>query len=215
MRALIYGKGMSDKLAMEALLSPLINQKLWEGIQILFLEAPSGHKKQSLLAKVPVRAVDILRNDPNSIVVAIPDLYPKNIEFSHVTPQELIDGIKSIFDRVLQSKNIADERLKKRFHVFCFKYDLEALILAAESELCERLGTASLSITWTIPVEDQNHNLPPKKVVEKLFEDVGKHYKGTVDTPAILGKVDYKTLAQQCPQCFQPFVEFLENLSIL
>ena len=43
------------------------------------------------------------------------------------------------FSQALQKKGIQDERLKERFKVFCFKYEMEALILAAESGLRGKL----------------------------------------------------------------------------
>ncbi|MGK7872345.1 MAG: DUF4276 family protein [Xenococcaceae cyanobacterium] len=136
------------------------------------------------------------------IVVALPDLYPKNKGFNHETVEDLCTGIMSIFARKLQSKGFEDERLRKGFKVFCFKHDLEALILADQSELQNRLGVDSLDVTWRIPVEDQNHDCPPSQVVKHLFQNFGKRYKKTVDAPWILGKTSYREIAERCPQCF-------------
>lgn len=52
-KVLIYVEGPSDKYAMTSLLDPLINEKLQAGIQITFLEAPTGDKKKSVIMKVP------------------------------------------------------------------------------------------------------------------------------------------------------------------
>ena len=143
----------------------------------------------------------------------MPDLYPKNIGFDHETLQELETGILNNFHRTLESKRINDDRLRERFRVFCFKHDLEALILAAESELMNVLSVDTLPITWRRPIEDQNHNVPPKRIVEQIFDRYGKKYKGSVDAPKILGlgSVRYQDIAELCPQAFRPFVEFLEN----
>jgi hypothetical protein len=40
-------------------------------------------------------------------------------------------------------------------------------------------------------------------------------YKGTIDAPLILGNSNYTTIAQRCPQCFKPFVEYLESLLLI
>jgi hypothetical protein len=48
--------------------------------------------------------------------------------------------------------------------------------------------------------------------VEQLFSKHGQKYQGTVDAPVILESVDYKRLAKDCPQCFAPFIDFLEGL---
>ena len=114
----------------------------------------------------------------------------------------------------MQEKEIQDYRLQDRFKVFCFKYDLEALILAAKSALENVLGGSSVETNWQIPVEDQNHDLPPKMVVETIFRNQGKCYKGTVHASLILGQANYQELAEKCFQCFKPFVAFLEALSL-
>ncbi|MBC1238540.1 DUF4276 family protein [Nostoc sp. 2RC] len=218
MKVEIYVEGTSDKYAMEALLSQLIEEKLQQGIRIDFFPVKGinndrgGHAKKDLLTKTPIKAVNIIRDKPSTIVVIMPDLYPKNIVFEHETIQELENGILNNFNQVLESKQIHDNRLRERLRVFCFKHDLEALILAAESELRSVLGVNSLSVRWTIPVEDQNHNVPPKNIVEEIFIRCGNKYKETVDAQRILAIATYQNIAEQCPQAFRPFVEFLENL---
>ncbi|MFN6473430.1 MAG: DUF4276 family protein [Nostoc sp. SerVER01] len=218
MKVEIYVEGTSDKYAMEALLSNLIEEKLQQGIKIEFFPVKGsnndrgGNAKKDLLTKTPIKAVNIIRNNPTTIVVIMPDLYPQNIGFEHETIQELQNGILENFNQVLQSKQITDNRLRERLRVFCFKHDLEALILAAESQLRSVLGVNSLSVTWTRPVEDQNNNVPPKKIVEEIFITCGKKYKETVDAKIILEIARYQDIAEQCPQAFKPFVEFLENL---
>lgn len=214
----IYVESPSDKLAMEALLRPLIEVKLQQGIKIEFIPTKGknndrgGDAKKDLLTKIPIKAVNIINNIPNSIVVVIPDLYPKNKGFPHETFLELEQGIFNKFQEALQSKRINDHRLQQRFKVFCFKHDLESLILAAETQLSSRIGMNTLPQTWTIPVEDQNHDLPPKRIVEEIFKKYGKNYKESVDAPIILANARYQDIAELCPQAFKPFIQFLENL---
>lgn len=216
----IYVEGPSDKLAMEALLRPLIEVKLQQGIKIEFIPTKGknndrgGDAKKDLLTKIPIKTVNIISNIPNSIVVVIPDLYPKNKGFPHETLPQLEQGILQNFQQTLQSKGINDHRFQERFKVFCFKHDLESLILAAESQLSSRIDVTQpqLPKTWTIPVEDQNHDIPPKKIVEEIFKKYGKSYKESVDAPIILANARYQEIAKLCPQAFKPFVQFLENL---
>ncbi len=216
MKVMVYVEGPSDKLAMEALFRDLIGEKQKRGVAIRFLEAPKGNKKKSVLLKVPVKAAITIRNNPEARVVALPDLYPKNTGFPHETFEELRKGVLSEFQKALEKSKKKSSRssdsLQERFKVFCFKYDLEALILASESPLKRRLGADSLKKTWRDPVEDQNHDRPPKRIVEDLFESHKQRYQGTVDAPRILGESDYHDLAEKCPQCFKPFVEFLSKL---
>jgi hypothetical protein len=196
------------------MLEPLVQGKAQIGIGIFFFEAPSGDRKRSVLTKVPVKAANILINDPHTIVVALPDLYPRNKAFPHETCADLVQGVTEMFDKALTAKgHAADLQLKDRFKVFCLKYDLEALILAAEGNLRDRLGVRSLAVTWHVPVEDQNHDRPPKRIVEELFHRHGKRYQDTVDAPVILGACDYQKVAARCNQCFKPFVDFLLALA--
>ncbi len=220
MKVCIYVEGPSDKNALEALLVNLIDQKSEEGVSINFFPIKGekndrrGDAKKELLLNAPIRAVNTL-NNPNSIVIILPDLYPKNKGFPHETFQQLEAGIMNKFSQELQRKGIQDERLKERFKVFCFKYEMEALILAAESALLGKLGKlkfTSQDVTWKIPVEDQNHDRPPSEIVEQLFLDSGKKYDKRVDPQLILGKTSYQEIADKCPQCFKPFVEFIEGI---
>ena len=214
MKVIIYVEGISDKLAMEVLLKDLIYQKSLEGIEIGFFEAPSGDKKESVLNKVPVKAVNILRNDAEAVVVAIPDLYPTNKGFPHGTHEELIIGLENNFRKEwLRKQGPEDARVYQRFRAFCFKHDLEALILAAHEALKERLNSENLVQEWTIPVEEQDGLHPPKYIVEKLFRDHGQKYREKIDAPLILSRAEYRMIAERCYQCFRPFVAFLESLT--
>ena len=221
MRVIIYVEGPSDKNAMEALLVNLIDKKSEEGVSIEFFPIKGsnndrgGDAKKELLLKAPTKAVNILGNNPNSIAIILPDLYPRNKGFPHETFQQLRAGIMENFSQALQEKDIQDERLKERFKVFCFKYEMEALILAAESALLGKLGKlkfTSQDVTWTIPVEDQNHDRPPSEIVEQLFRDSGKKYDKRVDPQLILRNTSYQEIAEKCTQCFKPFVEFIEGI---
>lgn len=209
MKILVYVEGPSDKLSLETVLKPLLEQKRQEGIAITFHEAPPGDKKVSVVKKVPVKAVNILCNEPDSIVVAIPDLYPKNHGFPHNTADELCDGIKQKFSEAVKQRG-CDERTQDRFRAFCFVHDLEALLLAVPDSLRQRLGAKKLTPSWQVPVEEQNNQNPPKYVVARLFEEAGKKYKETVDSPLILANANYLELAEACPQGFGKFVRFLE-----
>lgn len=62
--------------------------------------------------------------------------------------------------------------------------------------------------------EEQDHEQPPKRIIENLFKQHNMRYKDTADAPAILGDCEYQALALRCPQCFKPFVDFLESLQI-
>ncbi len=213
MRVVVYVEGRSDKDAMKALLSPLLERKRKEGVAIGFFEFPDGDRKKALLTKVPVKAANIILTVPGSIVVAVPDLYPRNKAFPHETADELTAGILARFESAVRRKNANElERAKGRFRAFCFKYDLEALVLAAEESLKARLEAPGLERTWRDPVEDQDHDHPPKRVVEQLFKDRNKPYVDTVDAPVILGSCAYQDISDRCPQCFKPFVQFLDQL---
>ncbi len=210
-KVIVYVEGPSDRLAMEELLAGLLQRLIERGVAVDFI--PTEGKKR-LLNQTPLKALNTLRNDPQAIVIALPDLYPPDVVFAHRTFDELQSGLRAEFEHQFRLKQLTDTRLAARFHIFCFKYDLEALVLAAEKQLASRLGQkATLECTWSVPVEEQNHHQPPKRVVEALFAKCGERYKDTIDAPLILGAADYVAIAAACPQCFQPFVDFLESLA--
>jgi len=140
-REIIYVEGASDKNALTVLLAPLIMRKQQAGIPIDIFETSDGERKVTLLSKVPIKAVNILRNKPDVVVVAFPDLYSRNKGFPHETLQALVDGIMQKFDVALIEKGMRDNNLvRSRLKIFCFKHDLEVLLLAAEKSLIREFG---------------------------------------------------------------------------
>jgi hypothetical protein len=105
-----------------------------------------------------------------------------------------------------------DRRYHDRFKVFCFKYELEALLLAAEDALKLRLNTDSFKVTWIKPVEDQNHVHQPKQIIQELFRQHGSRYQEVADAQFLMELSDYRQIAEACPQQFKPLVDFLETL---
>jgi hypothetical protein len=85
-------------------------------------------------------------------------------------------------------------------------HDLEVLLLAAEEQLMERCRLTAAG--WTKPVEQQNQDDPPKRVVQRLIP----HYEPGVDGPSILAGADYRVIASRCPNGFGRFVAFLESV---
>lgn len=219
MQVIIYVEGLSDVRAMNALLASLIAKKQEQGISIQFASAKGknnqrgGDAKKDILIKMPAQALEIILNRPEYMIVLMPDLYPKNKGFPHETFAELERGIMDKFQGALEAKGLADDsRFRERFKVFCFQHDLEVLILAAEESLKKYLGVKSFKISWQIPVEEQNQDLPPKRIVERLFESCGRKYKEVSDAASILQDADYQKISDRCPQSFKPFVDFLESL---
>jgi len=212
-KVVVYFEGPSDISAMRQLFGGLIEKKSSEGVSIIFSQAAKGDRKKTLLMETPKRAARMLSNGEVDVVAIVPDLYPQNKGFDHHTIDELRDGAHAIF--VNECTRIAPKRqniLAPRFKVFCFKHDLEALLLACPDTLKRRLNTDTLRISWAKSVEDQNHDDPPKKIIEKLFEAHGQRYADVADAPQILLGCDYRRLVAACPQGFKPFAEFLENL---
>lgn len=212
-RVLVYVEGPSDKAALEALLAPLLRQLSQRGVSVNIFGETSGDRKKAVLLKVPDKAVNILHSQPRSIVVAMPDLYPKNRGFPHETYQQLKEGMLESFRASMRRKKIKKAAdLESRFKVFCFKHDLEVLLLASFDSLRARLRTPDLKRSWSLPVEDVNHDRPPKRIVEEIFQGCGQRYKETVDAPLILAGSHYVAVADECPQCFKPFIELLSSL---
>jgi hypothetical protein len=204
-------EGPSDKDCLKALLSRLMIRAEEQGVKIDFF--PQGGKKP-LLNKCPAKAANIVLNNPSAQVVILPDLYPKNMGGLHETKEELIELVQNRFQEALRRKQVKEpEALQGRFHVHCFKYDLEALLLASVEEVATYLGETEIKRDWKLPVEDQDHDYPPKRILEKLFQDRDKKYKDTIDAPAILGQANLDRLKKECPQCFAPLVQLLETFA--
>lgn len=214
MNILVYVEGESDKLALETLLAHEIARLQQAGTSLRFFPAPSGDAKKHVLLRVPERAASILANDESAVVVALPDLYPANKGFRHDTCGEIEAQQRQHVERLLRQRG-SDERALARFHTFCLKHDLEALVLAAEESLAARLAVAPAALRgrWRVPVEDQDLEHPPKRVVEELFRERGLRYDGRVDAPLILRDARLDALVERCPQCFKPFVEWLRSLT--
>lgn len=201
----VYVEGPSDQLGMRELFADIMEIAKQKGKTVDFYPL---NGKEPLLNKGPIRAINILRNRPNSYVFLVPDLYPRNKPFPHTNYAELKEHLKKRFDQELQRKG-CDSRLSDRFFVHCFKYDLEALVLASEKALLARLEKTQFSQSWIKPVENQNHNNPPKRIIEALFSDAGMKYKDTADVPWVLKRSSHRELVDKCSQNFKPFVEDL------
>jgi len=204
----IYVEGPSDKQGMEKLLEKIISNAANQGNKINFF--PMGGK-EPLLNKGPLKAVYILKNKPQSCVFLLPDLYPQNKPFTHKNFEELKNELERRFINEIQGKRL-DHRLRERFFIHCFKYDMEVLLLASEESLMKRLEVKKFSRKWVKPVEDQNHHQPPKRIIENLFRDCGKKYHDTRDAPWILERSDYNQLHDICCQHFKPFLDDLLRL---
>ncbi len=108
-----------------------------------------------LTTVLPRQAAHALRDDRAAEIALIPDLFPPNIGFDHKTAEELERGIRKRFDSAAGT----EASLRNRFHVFCFKFDFEVLLLAAKEQLQEYL---QLELGFDQPCEDINHDNPPK-----------------------------------------------------
>ena len=86
-------EGISDKLSLQNLRAPLIAEKRLEGISIEIYETAEGDRKKVLLTKTPCKAANIIINEPNAIVIILPDLYPRNKGFAHETFVQMEKGI--------------------------------------------------------------------------------------------------------------------------
>lgn len=195
MKAWLYVEGPSDKLALES---------LWESWRSRLREKRHGlaiiplDTKANLLKKLGPRAARILVDNDSDVVVGLPDLHPAfgGTGFQHSDGASL----KELQNRLVKEALVSTHRLStaqadqcmKRFLPAVFKYDFEMLLLAAKDSLRNALRTTERLGGWRVPVEDQNFDRPPKRVVEELFRTKSvfrKSYLATRDAPKILGSV--------------------------
>jgi hypothetical protein len=82
----VYLEGPSDQIGMRRLLSRPVEHALIKGNRVEFYFLGG---KEPLLNNGPKKAINILRNKPNSWVFLVPDLYPPNKPFAHSSYEEL------------------------------------------------------------------------------------------------------------------------------
>lgn len=212
MKVLVYVEGPADRDALAALLRPIIESGRARGVGISF---HPQHSKDAVLDGVPRRAADHLADRPEDLVIALPDLYPMarytGTRNAHSNFEELESLLHSRFEARADKLNLAAE-VRRRFQVHCLKHDLEALVLAAPDELRRRLGTNDqLRKAWRKPVEDQDDNRPPKRIVQDLFRKYRRRpgYVDTTDAPWILGRAELASIEAACPERFGPFAQEL------
>lgn len=204
---IVYVEGPSDRAVLEQVLQSDIHKAYQAGARIRFVPTEG---KQRLVTQIPVRAATQVLNDPHIIVFAVPDLYPQNVGGSHATFPELDALLSRAFLTELRRRGVDDERLGARFRPHCFQYDLEALLLAHPTGLSAHLGD-TIEVTWKLPVEEQNHHRPPKRIVEDLFLKHERRYKDTRDAPVVLASANPDELARVCHLRFSPFLEDLRK----
>ncbi len=207
MKIWIYVEGPSDCSALNALWTRWkenLKKDGW-GIKVLPLD-----NKTKFFRKIGAHAVEKLRADSRDLVVGLPDYYPNqeyvNTAYRHDTLIELLDVQKKLVNNVLEQKRL-DKNYMERFHPSALKHDLEMLLLSAHKQLCDHLGENHQPDNWIRPVEEQNQNKPPKRIVEEFYRtDKGRRYRDTTDAKAVLSRVNniremlyFNTTQLNCP----------------
>lgn|GEM_PF-325797 len=222
MKAWVFVEGESDRLGLEAL------WRVWRedlrakghGIRIIALDG-----KAKFLRKFGARAAEKLAANGIDVVVGFPDLYPTspfaNSDYQHSTVNELRDLQTRLVRSALQTTQAVKENqiktLLKRLHASALKHDFEMLLLAAKEELRQVLGTKETLGKWREPVEEQNLERPPKRIVEELFRTKSakrRSYQDTLHARTVLARVTHLETILKCssgPTC-PVFVEALRWL---
>lgn len=215
MKVLVYVEGPSDRDALQKLLRDILDDARRNRIELRFL-ALEG--KAKILATAWRKAADELAADPTTWHFALPDLYPMRhydgTEDEHRSFGALTALLHRRFQKRCDEMRVPLDR-RHRFRVHCLKHDLEALLLAAPDSLRRRLGTTdALHSHWRRPVEDQNDDKPPKRIVEDLFMKYRKRkYVDTTDAPWILERAELAAVERACSQRLKPFVKELRVLA--
>ena len=203
MKIWIYVEGESDKLALQTLWKSWCEQlrTARHGIRIVHLDG-----KSKFFRKIGPRAAEKLCANEEDIVVALPDLYPnqpyagKRFEHGDMTQLKSvqINEVSNALENIYGANRQKARQLLERFLPSALKHDLEMLLLAAHEELRAYLRTSERLGNWRNPVEDQNQNQPPKRIVEDLFRtksEARRAYRDTKDASAILRNVtDIRTI---------------------
>ncbi len=229
MKAWVFVEGPADELGLEA---------LWEGWRRRLRERGHGIKviqlngKSRFFKRFGRDAAEKLAANECDLVVGLPDLYPalpfEPTQFKHqniadlreVQERLVLDGL-----RETQGMSVEESRRRiERLHASAFKHDFEMLLLAAREELRAVLETKDQLGNWRQPVEEQDFEWPPKRIVEDLFRTKTKRkrsYRDTTDAPLVLRRVkDLKRLLHtdsgqcKCPEFFRTLTWMGERLGI-
>ncbi len=216
MKVLVYVEGPSDRDGLGSLLEPIILAGRGKGIGINFL--PLGNK-DAILRGVARKAALQLQERPDDWIFALPDLHPmrkyNGTVSAHSSCSELARLLNERFAEQASQLHLA-LNTQRHFRVHCLKHDLESLLLADPAALRRRLGTDHrLEDRWRRPVEEQDDDRPPKRVVEDLFRTYrGKPgYVDTTDAAWILARASLDAIVAACSQQFAPFVSELRTLA--
>ena len=196
--AWVYVEGRSDQLGLES---------LWAGWRARLAEKGWGFRvvplsnKANFLKKFGARAAEKLVANDVDIVVGLPDLHPtapfKGVAgLDHADAETLKDlqrrSVRAALLNVYGVSEANADRSMARLLPSVFRHDFEMLLLAAADALRIHLGTKEKLGAWRVPVEDQNLDKPPKRIVEQLFLTKSarrRAYRETKDAPAILRRV--------------------------
>ncbi len=118
-------EGESDKLALTTLLKPLVDKKNSEGIAIESASVGQSGKhveqQEGAFGQVSEKSILDPKEQQESAVVLLPDLYPYNVGVPHANYSQLRGSVLNSFGSL---PSVHEEDFKSRFEVFCFKHDL-------------------------------------------------------------------------------------------
>lgn len=205
MTIVVFVEGSSDAGVLRVLLEPILKPKR------VGLVAIPLYGKPALLNDAPRRAAARLQANPQDLMIVLPDLYPmreyEGTPNQHRNPTELRELLEKRFASEVRARRLPEE-VRERFQVHCLKHDLEVLLLASQRQLFEHLRASPPTRPMWRPVENQNDDRPPKRIVEKLFvQHKRTRYNDVLDAPQILKHALLKDLERECPQCFKPFLD--------
>jgi hypothetical protein len=195
-KAWIFVEGPADVRALEALFSEwrMRLRADRKGIQVIDLQ-----DKSKYLRKFGRHAAEKLAGNPTDVVVGLPDLYPSVAtgpsQYQHSTLEDLmavqLQEVHTALVDVFHMNKSQAESCLDRLHASALKHDLEMLLLAAEPYLAQTLQKQGSLGNWRHPVEEQNFDRPPKRVVEEVWRrhSPKKHaYRDTLHAQQVLKK---------------------------
>jgi hypothetical protein len=223
-KAWIYVEGDSDKIALNSLFNvwKRTMRATGRGVEVIPLE-----NKSQYFRKFGALAAEKLRSNGVDVVVGLPDLYPSSpfsttlhahSNYSELQAVQRKLVLKQLTEQHGMSVGSASVLIQGRLYAAALKHDCEMLLLSATDLLRKHLRVDEHLVCWTIPVENQNQDKPPSRIVESLYRTKRKRcYLPTVDTKAVLGQVEslneilYHVPNQlNCPE-FKATVDWIAN----
>jgi hypothetical protein len=201
LKFVLFVEGRAELIALPAFVKRWLDPKLSRRIGIQPVKFNGSGDYVDQVARKAKKYLDSPGQRGIIAVIGLLDLYglPDNFCPPHLlTAQELYSWAKQELEKRVRAAG---------FHQYFAVHELEAWLLSDPNLFPGEVRNALPGLA-TNP-ETVNFTLPPAKLLEKLYrEKLKRHYRKTVDSRDLFGKLDPGIAYQKCPR----FREMLDEM---